>query len=73
MGWPRTRIIMHSKKHWAPDGGVKVQRVARTVAGGWIVFGSLVEQGICPYYGAHSRRRHGWRHGRLQVSAGILV
>lgn len=57
---------MHSKKHWAPGRGVKVLRVARTGTEGWNVYASIPEQGICPGCGKRSRRRHGWRHRRLQ-------
>lgn len=57
---------MNSKKHWAPGGGVTVHRVARTGLGGWVVFGSLLQEGICPDCGLRSRRRHGWRLRRLQ-------
>ncbi|RWE22880.1 MAG: hypothetical protein EOS41_23680 [Mesorhizobium sp.] len=56
---------MHSKQHWAPGKGVKVQRVARTASDGWNVSASMPEVGVCPDCGHQSRRRHGWRHRRL--------
>ncbi|HAW46123.1 MAG TPA: hypothetical protein DCX34_02625, partial [Roseovarius sp.] len=31
-----------------------------------LVSGILAPQGLCPDCGLHSRRRHGWRHPRLQ-------
>ena len=60
------RMIMHSKKHWAPGDGVKVLRVVRSAAGGWNVCAATAEAGICPDCGNRSHRRHGWRHRRLQ-------
>jgi transposase len=57
---------MHSTKHWSPGDGVKVRRVARSAADGWNVYAATAEAGICPGCGKRSRRRHGWRHRRLQ-------
>ncbi|WP_420793543.1 transposase family protein [Roseinatronobacter alkalisoli] len=57
---------MISKKHWSPGSDVSVQSVERRDSGGWIVSGSLTPNGICPDSGLQSRRRHGWRHRRLQ-------
>lgn len=57
---------MGSKKHWSPGIDVAVQSVERSERGGWLVFGVLAPNGICPDCGFHSRRRHGWRRRRLQ-------
>lgn len=57
---------MRGRKLWAPSKDVTVDRVERTSAGTWVVFGSLAQRGICPGCGSRSRRRHGWRRRRLQ-------
>lgn len=57
---------MSSKKHWSPGSDVSVRSVERSDTGGWLVSGTLAPKGICPFCGLHSRRRHGWRHRRLQ-------
>ena len=48
---------MSSKKRWSPGSDIAVQHVERSETGGWIVFGILAPNGICPDRGLHSRRR----------------
>ncbi len=55
-----------SRKHWSPGSDASVQSVERRDSGGWVVSGNLAPSGICPDCGLQSRRRHGWRHRRLQ-------
>ncbi|MBC7181492.1 MAG: transposase family protein [Roseovarius sp.] len=43
-----------------------VDHVGRTESSAWVVSGTLAPKGICPGFGLQSRRRHGWRHRRLQ-------
>ncbi len=38
---------MISNRHWSPGSDVSVQSVERSDAGGWLVSGTLVPQGIC--------------------------
>lgn len=57
---------MNTKNQWAPFSDLTVDHVGRTESGAWVVSGTLAPKGFCPDCGLHSRRRHGWRHRRLQ-------
>lgn len=57
---------MNTKRQWAPCRDVTVDHVSHTESGALVVSGTLAPKGICPGCGLQSRRRHGWRHRRLQ-------